>query len=1351
MWSAIKKAASSIINVIKPKAAPAVKPGIVTTFTNPNLGQLGPTYNPQTTGNPQKTAFSPQATANPQRGATNPQGQVLKVSPVSSGAANALAIQQAAIRQAAADQARKVAATNALNKQKSSILTALKDRASKVKFQPVKNAQQAYINFMNSRNGAVKDPRRLKLTEAQKKALTPQHPNDPITPGIDAAGRNFMHQQEASQDSLFNSTVSNYRRNPLSVLGWAPSNTAKPQVQQKHNGFLDRVRSVVGAPKKAVDGAFNLYYAEKDKNAEKKRINQDQQLYVTQAEARRKALDAKTAELKKSLARGDISSDQAYGAYNVERSKFLNWVNLANNDLESRSKAVAAPHQGKTVDFLRKASTVLDPLGKVAGASWKALQYGVEAPKRITNTAINLAKPNRGIENWNTIDTSKAAPKWGDFVKAHGGKTDQATLQQYNKTLSVWKNQQDAELKRVNYSGNPLDRFKQAWAASKDQLLVGQRGTLATQNKRLAKGVDIGLDPINFAPNSWGGKVAGVAGKFLKPAAEAVGATRVGKGFIGAGKTIADSKIGQAAQWLNKPIVKGDSKYMAKYLEQSKAKFAALSDADHLAYQDIMKAGGKVPKGYSWMPGTNKKAVVELAGNQRKLYSKLYSDETKGGLNYRPSKGYFPTKRELKDQAAFMGLQEHAAPFFTRSKKADSVFNGEELAFADAYRQFASDKALKRLPNQRFVSGNTDKLRHMAGAPTRAWKSAVLRYNPAWYINNVGWNIPASFMTGGVRTAKGYGQIAKAALKERTLNPSMLDELPDDVVSKGFQQAEFGNKGKLLLGSKIENLSRAAGYLGARGQGLGEKEAVKKLNRYMFDYSDVKNWERPLMSVLPFWRWQKNITRMTATLPFTSPRFASGFNQIKKTFMDRPMAQLPDVQTTTKDPETGETKTFNPRDQYKGKIHIPGKGWINTPFLPILPDNLARVGVHPAISLLKRLSTGKDYFGNNRNGEGMADFFGSAFPQYDAAKNGFYSVAGKGERKEVWMSASGYGKEAQGYDPTKPNYKKDLDPTAKMWSGIGRLFGANTFKPKEFDEQKFRDNLRYKQFSDAYFNRDWNKEFPDLTTRTAEQTKLAKTFGYDLQKDMFDGRWSKYDNAETTRLKERRKATIAIEKNWYDLYNALPKNNGSRSNFIKEKKYEMAESDILDRYPELDFMSKVNIKSDEFKDGNKKGSYTSKGSKKSSVSSNSTGTSSEWARYYSLDKAGRAAMRAAKPSMFKYGAKKPENERAAKIAWAKKNLPPDVYRAYIRKNGLTDPEKANWTDAQWQTYLKDRGLDNDSKYARDLVRSPELGEAQIANIREIISSYKKPLPLNTKGLTWALPKRKTRKQLTFKA
>jgi hypothetical protein len=882
-----------------------------------------------------------------------------------------------------------------------------------------------------------------------------------------------------------------------------------------------------------------------------------------------------------------------------------------------------------------------------------------------------LTKSPKAFDSFSPFNTLKndilpalsKSPAGRAFAKltAPTRSTNQAWLDKVHETLNGADNKfaklNDGEIQAYQ---NLMQGKKVAWAPEIDRAKV-------TQFASTQRGL---YDAMHKAENA-----AGLPTKYTP-------------GYLPTKTQQTDSKF----SFLFKKTGKAASDLSAEQLRRAEA----FRQWEHLnALAKVQKAGGKLPSGIenmntidaanalrasSGMAGRPQHQIdIEkalAAGNRDeavKIVQKLDDSD--------------PYKRSM---ASLLGLKV-AAP--------------KVSAGASAYAKFAaaakaSPKILQQAPNRRFLSTDTSTLGKIPRAAESAWKTAVLKLNPAWYVHNAMWNAPASFLAGGTKTFGGYAKMFRKGA---------LDELPKELTG-----GAFGG-----LGGKIENMSRGAAYYASRAKGMTHADAIKNVNKYLFDYSQHANWEKPVRAALPFWSWQKNIARLATQLPNSNPIASNVFHQIDAN-NNRELNKIPDKGVSYTDPETGRTLSVDPRKQFEGKVKTPW-GWVSAAGLPILPSQLSQFGVNPLLSSAKRFFTGKDYFGNSTNGETVASLAGSNTPHTKLVQS-MADMFTKSGSQDNWISGAGYAKGAQGVDPSKPNYKASLDPTHNFFASLKSLSGVPF--ATNFDENRFRESLRYDQFSKEYFNHNWNKEFPasaDYNAKVAAQQAVAKKYGYDLQKDIYNDKWSKYDSPATVALKARGDAARSLQDQVYAIYNKLPAKTGARSQFIAMWKSQMADPKFKEFNPDFNVFKNVPITGGV---PTEKGGFANYTTSKFATPTASSAKASFWKNYYATsDKAARSAMLKANPQYAKYSSAATD-PRKAKLAWAYQNLPPDVRTSWLKKEGLLDPAKDNWTTAQWKDYLISTGNDPTSKLGRDLVSYPSLGQSQLDNVNRIVSSFR---------------------------
>lgn len=972
-------------------------------------------------------------------------------------------------------------------------------------------------------------------------------------------------------------------------------------------------------------------------------------------------------------------------------------------------------------------------------AAWEVAAWISNLPNRTMNTVLN-AMSNK----WDS-DNSK-----GVKVPTYDGSTYKSDPKK-NILQNSWnesKNQKNPYWQKI-FKDVPNN--------------FGQRPDW-TQKNNWTKGVDIVgdamVDPGSLIPT-------GTGFKMFDKTTDAVRNSQTGVKIATKWNSSANPIV-RGLKWLNQTTdqtakLKFDKK-VAIIQREIMGDFGGVSDKQaDLAW--IIMRGGKVSASVD--PNDVKVANRIVNKWRSKLDEMFRIDEAnlaKQGTKLQFNPHYAPGKYGSADDAKKVlektfdaTPKKKGVPAFAKKKEFFKYSNDVEGITKDlATRTYASrkldgkldtlgEKVRKRLANPipDLQGGWTN--------PTKIWKASVLGARPSWIINNVSHNIPASVMGGGAGTLKSYGRIARDMLKERKLTPKMLKNMPEEVLGNTMSKEGLGDK-LGAFGGWFEGLSRGAMYDNLIRKGMTPAEATKQVNRYLFDYSTTKNWERPIKAVLPFWNWQKNITKFVATMPLNNPRAFKVYKLIKQEFMDKPLSEIPDEIRSYTDPESGKEITWNPRKGYEGKIKIPGMGWRSVPFLPIMPDQLDQIGISPWLRLSEELLTGKDTFGNSLMRDNkILDRILNVFPQTGLIKD--YANKDK-KTTENWLSTSGYSKNSQGFDPSKPNYDEKLDNNKKWERTRNNYFtgGWGTFK--KFDKAKYDDTKNYGAFTKDWFSRDFDKEFnlPKETStpeerqiayekKQAAKSDLAKKYGYDLQKDIYDTNWRKYDTEATRKAKEGLQVTQANKSNFYKTTGEFWKNYSAQTDVAKKIK-------LLIDNPK----------------------YAKKSIDELKVSYGKTLAYAQnkpfWDKYWATsDPAARRALMAARPDLMKKGTSekalfwqtyvtsdfrtkrsmlrehperladiKNRDPKKADMAWAYENLAPYERKKYFSSKGYTlDKVMTN------QDYI-DLRKEDQAKKDRDVAFYPTLAANKNAFKSSITSSVKKKIKQGTK-VTWEKSKK----------
>jgi len=317
---------------------------------------------------------------------------------------------------------------------------------------------------------------------------------------------------------------------------------------------------------------------------------------------------------------------------------------------------------------------------------------------------------------------------------------------------------------------------------------------------------------------------------------------------------------------------------------------------------------------------------------------------------------------------------------------------------------------------------------------TKVWKTSVLALSPRWIFNNFIGNIVLNTL-GAVTDPMAYinsfkklrqaSKIVKETGVSETRAMSKLG-IRSGVVDTGVYagsareaarglarvaetspiQSMFGKalnytglpqivKGMYRLNRTIENFYRVAHYLDKIGKGFSPSKALASVNEFLFDYSALSSVEKSVARrILPFYAWQKNITRLALTYPFKNPTrtwLLTKANLLTKDNKNEGMdfRFLPDylqgyIDTGVTNKE-GENYFFSTRGINPLADIMPSLSSIN-PILKIILERMTK----------QNLYTGKDFsspYQNVENGQNQKALpslwrhIASQFPQFTTIEN----------------------------------------------------------------------------------------------------------------------------------------------------------------------------------------------------------------------------------------------------------------------------------------------------------------------------------------------------------------------------
>lgn len=600
-----------------------------------------------------------------------------------------------------------------------------------------------------------------------------------------------------------------------------------------------------------------------------------------------------------------------------------------------------------------------------------------------------------------------------------------------------------------------------------------------------------------------------------------------------------------------------------------------------------------------------------------------YFNRTAGFTKSRNSKfnkGKVYNRKQLED--VFSG-RINTGKFVSRADDGLRLMDEASGAITDASNKIARNKQLiKKTPWEKVTAPVS-----RAGD---VWRQSVLKYRPAWYVNNEVFNQIAGTTAGGfgfLKNQKGY----------KNYLTKLADELGDDAVEEvvgGFSKyvggsaddlAKIGSRKGLSrfldLATDQETRARTALYKWARDKGASHADAIKETNKWLFNYN-YKNIERPLRTVAPFYKFNAGVTRTVGALPWRSPRASTVFRTINRELYEKPLNNLPE----------GDPNGFNPRDAYKGKAGF-GDTFVSTPFYPFQREGVGEFSKNPILSGIDELATNRDKYGNRLDGQSWWRSFSQAFPQLDLALVTKDALQNPTSTKKWLANGSALPKE------------KTTDNTAIVAKKVRSFIGIPS--KTTFNREKFEETKRFLEFNKEFWNQDWdNMEFEQ---KNKLQNEIANKYGFDLQKDIYNGWFAQNDTLFTSGVKARKSQGFKTTQDFWTGYWEQPE--GERSKYVQEKRldYERDQEfinnpyaniikdwmargvedrgtastvddiDLTDPNKYLDWISFWNAYTDASKDQRKAMLDANPQYKKALSSSGGSAVSAFWTKYFSFD------------------------------------------------------------------------------------------------------------------------------------
>lgn len=1264
-------------------------------------GLQGNNYNPQGGNyNPQKTAPSPQKTVNPQK--TAPARVVQPAAaPVPNAAAvvAAAAAQQRAVIEAAARQREIVraqvqgqvdlkVATN-----KASLNLAVAPARERAKFVGMGKVKQPEIIDSRSDYDKVRDSaywRTRRLVDGIKQGGGGFL--DAVTFGSDRRGQSARKFAEDQLNTVVGRMVDDYSKRLENFI----AEQARRKAAIENAKFLD-----AGAMQRAIS-EYELW----------------EQMQV-----------------------GDFENSRA----EIEGIK--------NAYTEEAGREIDAPLANAGKFFNQITKPIQDTFGKVwqytLGSGDENAPSIVTAPSRAINAVGNFLDPNRTIHKSDgtsgQLDKSKNA--WQNtFGQRNLNMRPEST---YRMSFDDWMNTKrtvDSDGKSMTYrewvdsmSGSTKDKQQQKLKALYDG---ENRSNEAANNV-----AEFFADPLTAL--GWGAKVATKSGGFLSKTLESAKSSKIGQSFINTGTKIAESK---PVKWLASES-KTPQQNLYDAIEAAKTargsaqaqllpRIAELhkqvtgrTDLDYSVFDDLAKltddeakllqrmTNGKLGEAKWFQRGAFRNPELKTKLESIAARYKKFTDEMAKADKITPSGSRFlgDSPRQYYADTSWLpkgakGLDEYNFKLF---KKKDRVQSARDLSQSQVDRLFKSDveqyfaknatksqKASKAelqeltkkyddtvgvsraaveeaYKKTRTLYGRTRGFLDKYG-PTALWKKSVLKYRPAWYVNNFLYNTQAAGLAGG-----GRALLEQAKLMRPKNFRAAMAEVPEGV--KTALAKEIG-KGKIAkFGNNIENLSRLAAWRALKAKGLTDKQALKRINRYLIDYK-TRNIERPLKAVAPFYSFQKGIAKAAIQMPFDRPLAAKAYNELDQFQQEQFNNDFDSVVPALKEKGYSDEEIEQMRQEqakyFKGRLKV-GDNYITTPFNAFSEKGLSNLGLNPYASALAEYGTSKDSFDRPVSGSDSSFIsrLTTKFPQADLAKK----AASNPTKVEKWIGKTG----SEGYGLPKEKFSQKTD---KLGADLAAFFGAP--RGMKFDTEKFLERKGMQKLVDEYFKTDWKSM--DFPAQEKKRGELFAKYGVTAE-EFYEGELAKYDNPTAKKIKDLKKEAKEKTHKLFEEYFAQP--SGTRNVWATNKLRELNKTGYFDKNPFLksfDWTNPTTIKNAgkqmAYQEAKRTGNWKSYNAKYGMTEK--AKNAAFWQKYYSTsDPAGRRQLLRENSQYASRGVKS-EAEVAEGKFWAQYVTASKDRRRDLLKENPQYNRRSAWSQKMWDEWKANQKATERTKLAK---------------------------------------------------
>lgn len=262
-----------------------------------------------------------------------------------------------------------------------------------------------------------------------------------------------------------------------------------------------------------------------------------------------------------------------------------------------------------------------------------------------------------------------------------------------------------------------------------------------------------------------------------------------------------------------------------------------------------------------------------------------------------------------------------------------------------------------------------------------SYKRGVTQFNPGWHVQNYFQNKGQNYLSMGNKAFAPQTEaknLRKAIMNNESNNP-LVDMAKELNVMGGFGE-DVGSKGLTKIGDKMqqskifdklgasEETARLHHWIDRLDKGDTPEQALKSVNKYLFDYSKANKLDKGMKNIDPFWTFHSQNAKLMGESVFTNN---GKMGNIKRA-MDGFQQEIPEDEKQAKDSMYRDIQA--PGKSMKDSVNKQQYNYLyDNDTLPSLKDALpplddtgewAKTKLNPLIQMAMQIAKKENGFGN---------------------------------------------------------------------------------------------------------------------------------------------------------------------------------------------------------------------------------------------------------------------------------------------------------------------------------------------------------------------------------------------------